>query len=38
MIKHNKENHCQGCSLQLTSTRGLVGKGGVEGMFETFRS
>ena len=28
---------CQGYSLQLTGTRGLVGEGGVEGMVNTFR-
>ena len=28
---------CQGCSLQLTGTRGLVGEGGVEGVVNAFR-
>ena len=28
---------CQGYSLQLTGTSGLVGEGGVEGVFEAFR-
>ena len=28
---------CQGYSLQLTGTRGLVGEGGIEGVFEAFR-
>ena len=32
------ERLCQGYSLQLTGTRGLVEEGGVEGMFEAFRS
>ena len=27
---------CQGCSLQLTNTRGLVGEGGVVGVVEAF--
>ena len=25
---------CQGCSLRLTGTRGLVGEGGVEGVVD----
>ena len=29
---------CQGCSLRLTGTRGLVGEGGVEGVKNTFGS
>ena len=29
--------HCQGCSLWLTGTRGLVGEGGVEGVVNAFR-
>ena len=29
---------CQGCSLRLTGTRGLVVEGGVERVVETFRS
>ena len=28
--------NCQGCSLQLTGTRGLVGEGGVEGVLDAF--
>ena len=28
---------CQGCSLQLTGTRGLVVEGGVEGVVKAFR-
>ena len=28
---------CQGYSLQLTGTSGLVGEGGVEGVLEAFR-
>ena len=28
---------CQGYSLQLTGTRGLVGEGGVEGVVDAFR-
>ena len=29
---------CQGCSLRLTGTRGLVGEGGVEGVVDAFGS
>ena len=29
---------CQGCSLRLTGTRGLVEEGGVEGVVNAFRS
>ena len=29
---------CQGCSLRLTGTRGLVGEGGVEGVTDAFGS
>ena len=29
---------CQGCSLRLTGTRGLVGEGRIEGVFEAFGS
>ena len=29
---------CQGCSLRLTGTRGLVGEGGVKGVMGAFRS
>ena len=29
---------CQGCSLRLTGTRGLVGEGGVEGVLDAFGS
>ena len=32
-----EESMCQGCSLRLTGTRGLVGEGGVKGVFEAFR-
>ena len=35
--RENKEK-CQGCSLQLTGTRGLVGEGGVEGVLDAFGS
>ena len=28
---------CQGYSLQLTGTRGLVGEGGIEGVVDAFR-
>ena len=28
--------NCQGCSLQLTGTRGLVGEGGVKGVVDAF--
>ena len=31
------QTECQGCSLRLTGTSGLVGKGGVKGVFEAFR-
>ena len=27
---------CQGCSLRLTGTRGLVGEGGVKGVLDAF--
>ena len=36
-VKDLKEGYCQGYSLRLTGTSGLVGKGGVEGVFEAFR-
>ena len=32
-----RKGKCQGYSLQLTGTSGLVGEGGVEGVFEAFR-
>ena len=31
------EKGCQGYSLRLTGTRGLVGEGGVEGVLNAFR-
>ena len=37
-INCRAERHCQGCSLQLTSTSGLVGEGGVERVLDAFRS
>ena len=32
-----KEHECQGYSLRLTGTRGLVEEGGVEGVMNAFR-
>ena len=39
MTHHYQHNpillsNCQGCSLRLTGTRGLVGEGGVEGVMD----
>ena len=31
-----QQRACQGCSLQLTGTRGLVGEGGVEWVVNAF--
>ena len=37
-VFERRKASCQGCSLRLTGTRGLVGESGVEGVMEALGS
>ena len=37
MLEDKLDQRCQGYSLRLTGTRGLVGEGGVERVVDAFR-